>query len=163
MRKGICGRLRRVRNDGAIPAKQNRIRTGVRMRRIITILPLVMLLFACAAAEHRGRLESLELAIEHYAQAMRWQRYDDVAGFHVTREGQKMPYDPDRYKDVRVTSYSITERTVSPEMDSATVKGEFKYYRTSEGTLRKQFVEQSWWYDEKLKAWFLESGLPEFK
>lgn len=133
------------------------------MKRLIAILPLALMLFACATTENRGRLESLETAIEHYAQAMRWQRYDDVAGFHVSRDGQKTPYNPDLYKEIRVTGYTITQRTVAEDMLSAVIKSDFSYYRTSEGTLHKQEIEQRWWYDEKLKSWFLESPLPEFK
>lgn len=131
------------------------------MNRIL-VSALLVLLFGCNGAGTKTRLRSLDDAINAYAQALRWGRYDDAQQFHMTRDGERIVLDEHVMADIRVTGYSVRETVFDAEGTSAQVQAEFKYFITSRGTLQSRVVPQTWWYDEESKRWFMDSGLPDF-
>ncbi|MBI2993153.1 MAG: hypothetical protein HYY48_03135 [Gammaproteobacteria bacterium] len=131
--------------------------------RIIICSALVLLLTACGGGSSTKRLESLEEAINHYAQAMRWGRYDDAEAFHMSRDGQRYQFNLEGLESVRITGYAVRERQLNDNLVEAEVAGEYSYFNTSYGTLRHAPFQQKWWYNTESKRWFVEGGLPEFK
>jgi hypothetical protein len=131
------------------------------MHRIVVVSMLV-LLAGCTGTGTKMRLRSLDDAINAYAQALRWGRYDDAQQFHMTRDGGRIVLDEHVMADIRVTGYAVRETVFDEEGTTAQVQAEFKYFITSRGTLQSRVVPQTWWYDEESKRWFLDSGLPDF-
>ncbi len=131
------------------------------MNRPVAILVLA-LLAGCAGTGVKSRLKSLDDAINAYAQALRWARYDDAQQFHMTRDGERIVLDEHVMANIRVTGYSVRETAFDEEGNTADVQAEFKYFITTRGTLQTKVVPQTWWYDEESRRWLLDSGLPDF-
>lgn len=127
-------------------------------------LPVMMLalLAGCAGTAAKSRLKSLDDAINAYAQALRWGRYDDAQQFHMTRDGERIVLDEHVMENIRVTGYAVRETAFDEEANTAEVQAEFKYFITTRGTLQTKVVPQTWWYDEESKRWLVDSGLPDF-
>jgi len=64
---------------------------------------------------------------------------------------------------IRVTGFTITEKTLNEDVTEAVVKGELNYYRVDYGTLKKIDLNQTWWFEPDSKEWFLQSEFPQFK
>jgi len=131
--------------------------------RIVICSALVFLLAACGGSGSAKRLENLDEAVNHYAQAMRWGRYDDAEAFHMTRDGQRLKFNLQNLEGVRITGYTVRGRQLSENLLEADVTGEYNYFNTSYGMLRHIPFQQKWWFDEETKRWFVDSALPEFK
>lgn len=128
------------------------------------VLALLVLVFVtgCNGSGVKSRLTSLDRAINDYAQALRWGRYDDAQLFHMARDGNRITLDEHTMKDIRITGYSVRETNFDEEGTSAQVQAEFKFFNTSNGNLQTKVVPQTWWYEEESKRWLLDSGLPDF-
>lgn len=131
--------------------------------RIFFYSVFILLLAACGGSGSAKRLDTLDEAVNHYGQALRWGRYEDAEAFHMSREGQRAMFKAENLESIRITGYSVRERTLSEDLLEADVSGDYSYYSTSYGTLRHVSFQQKWWYDEEAKRWFVEGELPEFK
>lgn len=131
------------------------------MNRLLPVLMLA-LLAGCAGSAAKSRLKSLDDAINAYALALRWARYDDAQQFHMTRDGERIVLDEHVMENIRVTGYAVRETAFDEEANTAEVQAEFKYFITTRGTLQTKVVPQTWWYDEESKRWLVDSGLPDF-
>jgi len=131
------------------------------MRKLIPLL-LIVLLTGCQDRGVKKRLSSLDDAIHQYSQALRWGRFPDAQTYHLTRDDKRPPIDEQDFADVRITSYEIRETDFNDENTEAMVKGQYKYYLTSTGTVRTVPFEQDWWYKEEDKRWFVANGPPVF-
>ena len=132
------------------------------MNKLLGLLVLAMLA-GCNGAGVKSRVKSLDEAINAYAQALRWGRYDDAQVFHMSRDGKRIALDEHTMADIRVTGYSVRETVLDEEGTTADVQAEFKYFVTNRGALQTRVLPQTWWYDEESKRWLLDSGLPDFK
>lgn len=124
---------------------------------------LVMVLTACGSPAVRTQVESLDRAIDEYAYALRWLRKNDAVAYHMNRDGTRPHIDTSVMDVIRVTGFTIEEKTLGPEMTTATVVGELNYYHNEYGMLRTIEYRQSWWYDGESKRWYLDSEFPRFK
>lgn len=111
----------------------------------------------------RNQIETLDRSIEEYAYALRWQRKDDAVSYHLNRDGTRPKIDSSTMDVVRVTDFTIKDKTLDADMRGATVVGELNYYHSEYGTLKKIEYRQSWWYDEEAKKWFVDNEFPQFK
>ncbi|MBI1731359.1 MAG: hypothetical protein HYR49_01145 [Gammaproteobacteria bacterium] len=123
---------------------------------------ILAVLAGCNGSGVKSRLTSLDEAINAYAQALRWGRYDDAQQFHLTRNGDRVALDETMMKDIRITAYAVRNTKFDEKANEADVQAEFKYFITNRGTLQTKLVPQKWWYEEESKRWLLESGLPDF-
>ena len=129
----------------------------------ILIMTLLLTLIACADNLVREKAEDLDAAIDNYAYALRWQRKNDAVAYHVKPDGTKPVIDTSMLDVIRITDFTITEKTVNPEITGADVAGEFDYIHNEFGTLRKISFTQKWRYEPETKKWFLDSEFPQFK
>ena len=131
--------------------------------RVFISIAFILLLPACGGSGTAKRLETLDDAVNNYAQAMRWGRYEDAEVYHMARDGQRLKFNLDDLENIRITGYTVRDRELNKDMMGADVTGEYSYFSTSYGALRHVQFQQKWWYEEKSKRWFVEGGLPDFK
>jgi hypothetical protein len=131
--------------------------------KLTVLLIMFSVLIGCSSTGEQKKLVSLNDAIDEYAYAMRFGRIDDAVSYHINEEGIKPDIDLSIMNSIRVTGFSIKERTVNPEQTEATVESEFNYYHDQYGTLRTLEYSQHWWYEPGSNRWFLDSEFPPFR
>ena len=129
----------------------------------IKVLVLLLILSACGDAVIRERVEDLDYAIDNYAYALRWSRSNDAVAYHKNRDGSKPAIDVSAMEVIRVTGFTIREKTLNSDNTGASVKGELSYYHNDYATLRTIEYSQSWWYEPESKKWYLDSEFPQFR
>ena len=132
------------------------------IRNLILILAFVAQLAGCGGME-RHRLDQLDQALIRYAQALRWQRYEDAQEYHMTREGERKRIDQEALRHIRIAGYAIQEKNMSEDMLEADVVGVMEYYNDSRGTVQKIPFQQAWWFEPESKRWLTTGELPQFK
>ncbi len=118
---------------------------------------------ACGNSGVRQKVENLDAVIDEYAYALRWLRKNDAVAYHMQRDGTRPQIDTSVMDVIRVTGFTITEKTLNAELTEGKVVGELSYYHNEYGMLRTINYTQSWWYDAEAKKWYLESDFPAFK
>ena len=123
-----------------------------------------VLLAGCAAMREQKRLNSLEDSLRAYGTALRWGEWDAANAYRVPRKGSEKlkPMPKDELKDIRVTDYEIVQRVVSKDEKLATIRAKVSFYDTDTGTVHSVLDEQTWWYDDAARHWFLDGNLPDF-
>jgi len=131
------------------------------------LLPLaagvVLVLAGCAA---NMRNDALTSTLTAYGNAVRWNGLQSALQFVDPAELKAHPptdFDLARYRQVQVSDYDDGAGPV-PLGDNEvqqTVRISFVNIHTQ--AERSITVRQVWRYDEKLKRWWLESGLPDIQ
>ncbi len=136
---------------------------------IVTAMCLcVMSISGCGRIEARGQADKLDRTVSEYASSLRWSFYREAISYHVTRDGKFSEVDLEEVEKIEVTDFNILSQTIIPSseeggINEAIIKAEISYYHKDRGTLREIELEQIWWYNEKFKAWMIESDFPDFK
>jgi hypothetical protein len=124
---------------------------------------LVMLLAGCGDAVVRERVTDLDYAIDSYAYALRWSRSNDAVAYHMNRDGTRPVIDASAMSQIRVTGFSISEKTLDSDHNCASVKGVLNYYHNNGATLRTVEYTQTWWFEPESGKWYIDSAFPQFK
>ena len=132
------------------------------MLRTLVVISVV-LIAACSSMATQQRTSDLNDSLDRYAVAIRWAYYSDALAFHLDQDGKRPEVDLDKLDEISVTGYEIKEKTLNENQIEAFVRSELVYYQKEYGTIKKLKVDQSWWYNEEAKHWFIESGFPVFK
>ena len=130
--------------------------------RIFLVFLISLSLCSCDDTGVRNKVSNLDESIKQYNIALRWAMHEALDSYHVTRDGERNKLDRKSIENIRITGFQFSDKELNAESTEATVKGEIKYYRTDVGTLKSISYEQTWWYDEDLKRWFMESDFPVF-
>jgi hypothetical protein len=125
-------------------------------------LLMFLLLLACANQGEKQKAETLNDAINEYAYALRWGRIDDALTYHINDDGSRPDIDVSIMKFIRVTGFTIKQRTINPDQTEATVESELNYYHDQYGTLKSLEYIQLWLYMPDVKKWLLSSEFPKF-
>ena len=133
------------------------------MIRMLLMAVLILSLTACSGSATRDKVGNLDRAINDYAYALRWLRKNDAVAYHMSRDRTRPTIDTSALDVIRVTGFTIREKTLDEDMNGASVVGNLDYYHNEHGMLRTIEYRQDWWYDEQSKKWYIESGFPEFK
>ena len=133
------------------------------IKRCYLLCLTLLLLCACSSTGIKHRATELDDEISDYNVAMRWAMLDRIEAHHLGKNGEKKPMDRSTMDEIRVTSCNVQDKILNDDVTEAVVKGEIDYYRTDSGTLKKYTFSQNWWYNEKLKRWFIDSEYPTFK
>lgn len=133
------------------------------IRKSCIICLVLLLMSACSSTSIKHRATELNDEISDYNVAMRWSMLDRIEAHHMGKNGERKPLDRSALDEVRVTDCNVQEKILNDDATVAVVKGEIDYYRTDSGTLKKLPYTQNWWYDEKLKRWFIDSDYLSFK
>lgn len=131
--------------------------------RITIICTLILLLGSCGGGDAKRRAESLDEAVNHYGQALRWGRYEDAETYHMARGGERTRFDLAVLENVRITEYIVRNRELNADLTEVEVDGEISYFNRDYAALRRVPFKHKWWYEPESKRWFLDGSLPEFK
>ena len=134
----------------------------MRFRKIL-LLFVTLVLVSCNGGNIKRQVSGLDDAIKEYNKSLRWSMFENLDAYNRSPDGKDIHVNRDAMKNIRITGYEITEKTVNPDATKAVVKGEISYYNNEYGVLKTIPFEQQWWYDIGMKHWFTDSALPAFK
>lgn len=122
----------------------------------------------CGTLDKKNQADRLERALTYYTSSLRWARYREAVGLHVTKDGKVAEVNLEQLEQFGVTSVDIFSKTVTlgtekDGVDEATILAEVNYFHKEQGTIRKLKLKQTWWFNKKVNAWLIESDFPEFK
>lgn len=132
------------------------------MKKLLIALVIMALLQACGG--RMGKKQNLDHTLYQYAKVMRWADFDQAVNFinpKVDDDIKPTELELNRLKQFGVSSY--LPRPIMPGADENSIVQmvELKLYNIH--TKREKVVvdRQVWSYDEDLKRWLLDSGLPK--
>ena len=132
-----------------------------RVPQLLLFTTTIFGVFACAGPSKE--METFDMSLLRYEQALRWQDYDVVVNFHknenqtMTKERRK------RLKQFRVTSYNVISTVVDPDQRHAKQTVEIKYYNTDYQVVHDMTLQNRWEYEAKSNRWYLLNPLPDFR
>jgi uncharacterized protein YceK len=132
------------------------------MKKLLIMLIILALLQACGG--RMSKKQNLDHTLYQYAKVMRWADFDQATNFidpEADKDIKPSELELNRLKQFGVSSY--VPRPILPGLDENSIiqTVELKLYNIH--TKREKVVldKQVWRYDEELKRWFLDSGLPK--
>lgn len=132
-------------------------------RRLLLALPVVVIVLVqcgCASVKEDSKRIALENTLSSYRQAIRWGYFPAAAGFlSPTAQGAA---DIEALKNVRVTGYEVVQPGLVAPDDTAVQLVQIDYVLKDRQRLQQLADRQRWRYDEEGRAWWLETGLPDF-
>lgn len=132
---------------------------------------LFVLLCVCLAGcsstiDYRGR-NKFEPRIKAFAHAIRWSQFEEAQTFIRKRDNRQPLHNLDYLKQVKVTKYEPLKEARQKNTDQQTLEilstYTIDYYHKENYKIKHQHYQQLWWYDDTVKAWFLDSDLPQFE
>jgi hypothetical protein len=123
----------------------------------------VLFIVGCTGLQERVRLAQFEEVSSSYEHAIRWGHYDVAKGFEKKRERDHEARDVEKLDKVRVTSYELLDSHPSENWLTVHQGVKIRYYHADEMVERTLIDKQEWEYDETQKAWYLQTGLPDFR
>ena len=132
------------------------------MPRIIAVMLALCLLGGCAAVQ-QSKSDLLDATLESYAATIRWGNIEQAVAFVEPETLKAHPFtelDRERYRQVRITGYDAQPPRPSGQ-NEVTLSVEIGLTNNNTLSARSVVDHQRWRYDEKLKRWWLVSGLPD--
>ena len=116
----------------------------------------------CGALETHQKTSAFQEGVRSYGKLLRWGHYEEAAGFRSPRAGSPAELDLDFLKGIRITSYDVVSKQISPGQMEARVTVSIDYYHDSMSTIHTITDRQLWWFDEAQDRWSLDGELPNF-
>ena len=129
--------------------------------RLVLLGFLTCALAACSTPGTQADL--LETTLQSYAATIRWGNFEDALGFvdpETLKEHPVTKLDLDRYLQVRVAQY-LEQPLRHTGKDEVRQTVEITVSNNNTQTVRSFLDRQVWRYDEKLKRYWLVTGLPD--
>ncbi|GBE41068.1 hypothetical protein BMS3Bbin09_00957 [bacterium BMS3Bbin09] len=126
------------------------------------LIPAV-LLSGCATMDNNHRINSLDTTTANYRNAIRWGLYDVADNLRGAEGSEKNSRKLEKLKKIQVTGYKSVHKDISDDGKEAKQTVEIKYYHEDQMVEKTLIDMQVWKYNSEKKAWYLQSGLPEFK
>ena len=120
------------------------------------------LLTACNRYQTQKKLDNLEESITSYEVALRWAQHQDAYSYHVSPNGTQPPANLDRLQEISVTGIDITDKVINDDQTKANIKGVIRFFNKNQGTEKKIKLDQTWWYSEENKQWYIDGEFPNF-
>jgi len=113
----------------------------------------LVLVTACAAAQHAGDGDSLDETVQVYNDAVRWERFEKAAVLLPARErADAVDHWDERAHDLKITEWEVVEQRPRVK-DEVRVHVKLSWYRLSEDVVRITDAMQTW--HKKGKGWLL--------
>jgi hypothetical protein len=123
-------------------------------------LVLLCTLLGCGTIEKDKRVNAMDAALSTYGEAIRWGYFETAYGYlHPDR---RRPV-PKQLQNVRVTGYEVMQNPLMKDKTNAEQLVRIEYVLDDEQRVRTLTDRQLWRFDEKAKAWWLHSGVPDFR
>lgn len=124
------------------------------------LLIIVIVSFGgCASTP--DELEILDTTWKNYEKAMLWGEYSYCIDAH--RTDKVSPRRQKELKSIKVTSYEVLKREVTPDKSVAKQIVEIKYYNKAYAVVRSLTIDQEWLYEPKSMQWIIITPFPNFK
>lgn len=133
------------------------------MYRLICSVLLALSLSGCASVDASKKTITYDKAMWKYETAIRW--VDFGTANSLRRIEDQSAYTPDlsTLQHIRVTSYTLKQKTVSEDNSQAQLAVEITYYNDQTMKLVTIIDNQIWKYDPVIKDWYISTPLPPFK
>jgi hypothetical protein len=131
---------------------------------LLTLAASAALLLAGCAANMRN--DALTSTLTAYGNAVRWNGLQSALQFVDPAELKAHPpsdLDLKRYQQVRVSDYDDGAGPVPLGENEVQQTVQISFINIHTQAERSITTRQVWRYDEKLKHWWLESGLPDIR
>lgn len=127
------------------------------------ILMVSAVLAACAPIKQEQLTTALQKATDGYQDALRWGYFESAYGYLHPDQRANRPL-PDTFKGLHLTGYEVLQPPmIQPDRETAIQIAAIDYLYEDRQVVRHLTDRQTWRYDPKRKAWWLISGLPDFK
>ena len=123
----------------------------------------VLFVVGCTGLQEKCRLAQFEEVSSSYEHAIRWGHYDAAKGFKQKQGRDHEAEDVDRLDKIRVTSYELLGSDPSEDTLQVHQAVKIRYYHADEMIEKTLIDKQQWEYDDTEKAWYLQTGLPDFR
>ena len=135
------------------------------MKRWLAMLVAVALVSGCGGMKTKQRVSSLDETLNAYRILLRWGQYEDALRYIRFREPKpedELPkLDLDALKPVKLASYDVVRKVMTPEEDKADIEVAITYYHEESNVLHSMRQTQHWWFDEESERWFLDGEFPD--
>jgi hypothetical protein len=129
-------------------------------RRLLTVLAAGVMAAACATTFDFQKAELFETSAKGYGRLIRWSEFENARGYLASDAPAERSTPP---QQVRVTEYEPAQVVVSDDRNQVIQVVKITYFKADNPRVRSIEDRQLWEFDPKKDAWFLKSGLPEFK
>ena len=126
----------------------------------ISICLLLITLGACATTY--DKMDKLNMTLRGYEKALRWAKFDMAYSFHKW-DSKELPSLPKHLKNIRITSYSVSNQNFNEDDMTAKQKVTIRYYNQNDLRERSLEDKQSWEYFSDKSRWYLVSKPPTFQ
>jgi uncharacterized protein YceK len=130
--------------------------------RIITLMVIVGLLSGCATITDQGKMDEYGRTMDTYETAIQQSDFN-VACKYVDPAGMNRGDCLDRYENMKIANYKVLAVNVAEDKGEVTTAVEVEYFFLDQYIVKKHQYDQTWFYNEALKRWFLKEGPPLFK
>jgi len=137
------------------------------MYRLICFVLLALSLSGCSAVgsavDDSKKTITYDKAMWKYETAIRW--VDFGTANSLRRLEDQSAYTPDlaTLQHIKVTSYTVKQKTVSEDNAKVQLAVEIIYYNDQTMKLVTIIDNQTWKYDPVIKDWYITTPLPPFK
>lgn len=121
-----------------------------------------MLSAGCAMVEQDRRALGLEAATSGYQSALRWGYYETAVGF-LHPDQRKDGGLPPSLEGLRITGYDVVQPPLMHDEAKASQVVVIDYFFEDAQVVKRLTDRQVWRWDDQLKTWWLDSGLPRFE
>lgn len=123
----------------------------------------VLFVIGCTGLQEKYRLAQFEDVSSSYEHAIRWGHYDVAKGFRKRQETEHGAWHVDNLDKIRVTSYELLGSNSSEDKLRVHQAVKIRYFNADQMIEKTLIDKQVWEYDDTEKAWYLKSGLPDFR
>lgn len=127
---------------------------------LIAALALLMIL-SCASLAGKNRLSQFEEVARRYKWSLESSEYQMAAKF-MDPAVKRPAVDYDRYANIKIARYKITNIEVSDDRLSIEQDVEMHYFLLDRNVLKTIKDHQVWHYKDTDNVWMLQTGLPIF-
>ena len=120
---------------------------------------LLMLPGACATTS--DKMDKLNSTLKGYEKALRWAKFEAAYSFHRWDKDEQ-PSIPGHLKNIRLTSYSVSNRKFDAKTMTAKQKVAISYYNKNNLREKSLVDKQRWKFFPDEERWFLMSKPPTF-
>lgn len=128
----------------------------------LSLLLSSVVLTGVSCAYSPKAFESLDKTLKAYERAIRWRDFDFARA--LQKNPQKVSdFKRLRLKNIRVTSYKVINKIISPDLSKTEVVVDIRYYSENSAVERVITDRQTWLYDDVKDRWQLDTAFPDFQ
>ena len=128
----------------------------------ITLVLAFGLLAGCATVSGQGKMDEFGRTMDTYETAIHQSDFN-VACKYVDPAKMTRGDCLERYQNLKIANYKVLAVNVAEDQGEVTTAVEVEYFFLDQYIVKKHQFDQTWFYNDALKRWFLREGPPVFK